>query len=316
MSCSLEGSVSDEDNEFERVLTLIGGKEKIHLVSDISKNKEDDDVGILQDFLRDVFGQTSFPSGLPHSGLPGDMHCDPENEGLTCSQAAPSETIEMSLTVKPNAVTNASQEVKKETRDSGTQKSITRRTNISSTKRTIDCPIIVFLFRQNFISSQANLVCLKEILRDVKARTKRAKIAQPALIGLIRTTLESAETEQCARVLMNVMHSVFHRQVTDTIWIGSFIPRNEDTIVAIKKNVCRVIYSSRTADYTGHKRNLFHWPFQCFRGTNERGQRDQTNSNCAGQRQTDNHKELEEGIPLKMNNHSAAAREEPAVRDG
>lgn len=312
-SCSLEAAVSEEDKEFERVVTLIGGREKIYLVSDISKSKEDDDVGILQDFLRDVFGQTSFPNGLQHSGLSAAAsHCDSANDKLTCSKTAQSQTIEMPLTVKPNG-TNESEERVKETRKNSTEKSVTKRTNIYSTKRTIDCPAIVFIFRQDFTSCQANLVCLKEIIRDVKARTKRAKIAQPALIGLIHTSLESAQTEQCAHVLENIMRSVFHRHVTDIIWVGSFIPRNEDKILAIKKNVCRVIYSSRTADNTGHRRNLFLWPFQCLFGTNLR---DQSNSTSAGHKPTGNRKDLEEGIPLKTNNHSTVAHEESAVTDG
>lgn len=271
----------------------------------------------MHDFLRDMFSQTSFPNGQPHSALP-DMHCDFDNEKLTCSKAAPSQTIEMPLTVRPKAVKCPSEEVGKETRNDSSQKTITRRTNISSTKRTIDCPVIVFIFRQTFISCQANLVCLKEILRDVKARTKRAKIAQPALIGLIRTHLESAETEQCAQVLENMMRSVFHRQVTDTIWIGSFIPKKDDKILEIKKNVCRVIYSSRTADNTGHRRNSLLWPFQCLLGPNRRASRDQANSSSAEHRKTGNHDNPDEGIPLKTNNQSSAAHgdEESSVKHG
>lgn len=249
-SPSLEDALSEEERDFQKILALIGGKERIHLVSDACSSKdEDDDAGILQEFIRDVFYDSSFAktNRQPHSSLPDRQSASERN---TCCKTVTSPTSEVPLTVRPKDVellVSPSEEVAKEARNDSSQKTLTRRTNISSTKRTIDCPVIIFLFRQTFLSCHGNLAGLKEILRDVKARTKRATIAQPALIGLIRTTLESPETNHCAQFLDTMMRSVFKRHAADTIWVGTFIPKTEEKILEIKTNACRVIYSSRTA---------------------------------------------------------------------
>uniref|UniRef100_A0A8C6UQD5 Uncharacterized protein n=1 Tax=Neogobius melanostomus TaxID=47308 RepID=A0A8C6UQD5_9GOBI len=242
--CSLGDALAEEEKEFQKVLAQIGGREKIHLVSDVGKSKEDDDAGILQDFLRDVFGQTSFPNGQPDSALP-DTH-------------SPSQ-MEMPLTVRPKAVANP-----------------------------------------------RNLLYLKEILRDVKARTKRAKVAQPALIGLIRTTLESAETEQCALVLENMMRSVFHRQAAYQFVCTHYYLTK--TSLHLQQRVSSKTLQTKAAfikwgllinwqrgkhvlivsfkDNTRHRRNSILWPFQCLFGTNGRTPRNQANSSSSGHRQT------------------------------
>uniref|UniRef100_A0A8C6UKC8 Uncharacterized protein n=1 Tax=Neogobius melanostomus TaxID=47308 RepID=A0A8C6UKC8_9GOBI len=283
--CSLGDALAEEEKEFQKVLAQIGGREKIHLVSDVGKSKEDDDAGIL-----------------------------------------------------PKAVANPSEDGGKETRNDSCQKTVTRRTNISSTKRTIDSPIIVFLFRQTFISCQGNLLYLKEILRDVKARTKRAKVAQPALIGLIRTTLESAETDS----------KTLQTKAAFIKW-GLLINWQRG------KHVLIVSFK----DNTRHRRNSILWPFQCLFGTNGRTPRNQANSSSSGHRQTGrsistgpkgthllnrsfltglhqfllcteikcmlcfvflpgNHKDREAGIPLKTNIQSAVAHvdEESSGKDG
>ncbi|XP_033821586.1 uncharacterized protein LOC117370301 [Periophthalmus magnuspinnatus] len=310
--CHLEDTIYEGEKEFQKILAEIGGRERIHLVSDVGKSKEDDDAGILQEFLRDVFSQTSFPNGQPHSAHT-NTHCDTENENLASCKTR--QATNLPLTVRPKAVTNPS-EIGRETRN-GSQKSVWRR-DIYSTKRTIDSPVIIFIFRNTFLKCHSNLVCLKEILKDVKARTKRAQNAQPALIGLIRTSLESAETKQCAVVLENMMRSVFHRHVPDSMWIGSFVPKKEEEILEIKKNFCRVIYSSRTADNTGHRGNSLFWPFQCLLGPIRRAPRDRAKSNSTDNWQSGNPKDLEENIPLKTYNQSVGPHtvdEELAVKD-
>ncbi|KAK7889353.1 hypothetical protein WMY93_024913 [Mugilogobius chulae] len=275
--CAFEDTCPQEEKEFQRVLALIGGREKIHLISDVGKSKEDDDMGILQEFQRDLFGQTSFSNGQPHSALPGNF----DNERHTSCKTA--SATELPLTVRPKALTNPSEEVERNVRH-GNQKTVARR-DTHCTKRTIDSAVIIFIL---------------ERLSDVKARTKHAKNTQPALIGLIRTSkVESAETEQSALVLETLMRSVFHRHVPDAMWVGTFIPKEEDKITEIKKNFCRVTYSSRTADNTEHRRDPLFWPFQCLLGPNRRTSRDRAKGNSTDNWQTGNPRDQGESIPLK-----------------
>uniref|UniRef100_A0A3Q2XUM2 C2orf72-like C-terminal domain-containing protein n=1 Tax=Hippocampus comes TaxID=109280 RepID=A0A3Q2XUM2_HIPCM len=126
----------------------------------------------------------------------------------------------------------------------GTQRTVIRQSSSSSRRRTIDCPAIVFLFRQTFISSE---LCLKEVLKDVKARTNRASGTLPALIGLVRITAgESDESRRCVQRLEMLIRKVFPQHPADTVWVASFLPGAPGSVLDIKKNVCRVIACSQT----------------------------------------------------------------------
>uniref|UniRef100_A0AAV2KXV3 Uncharacterized protein n=1 Tax=Knipowitschia caucasica TaxID=637954 RepID=A0AAV2KXV3_KNICA len=115
-----------------------------------------------------------------------------------------------------------------------------------------------------------------------------------------------------------MMRTVFHRHAPGDMWIGSFIPEKEDYILEIKRNICRVILSSRTADNTRHKGNPLLWPFQCFLGPNGRLARGQANSNSTDNWQPGK-KDLEECIPLRTNNQPIClpvVDEDSPVKDG
>uniref|UniRef100_A0A671Z417 Uncharacterized protein n=1 Tax=Sparus aurata TaxID=8175 RepID=A0A671Z417_SPAAU len=211
-SASEDDTLPEEEREFKKILALIGGRERIFLVSDPCQSKE-------------VDGEDA-TAGI----LPGDL-------GLG---ACPLEG-----------------EDKRPTRNGTVQKTATRRANIYSLKRTIDSPLIIFIFRQTFISNNSNQRCLKEILKDVKARTKRARIAQPALIGLIRAKQECAETRQCAQILEHLMRSVFHRHSPETMWV----------------------------DNTRDRGNPLFWPFQCLFWPQRRGLRGQANNSPTNRKQ-------------------------------
>uniref|UniRef100_A0A3B4TM73 Uncharacterized protein n=1 Tax=Seriola dumerili TaxID=41447 RepID=A0A3B4TM73_SERDU len=221
---SLEDTLPEEEREFQRIIALIGGKERIYLVSDALR-----------------------PKGL-------DLRACPLGEDR--------------------------QKEKRPTHNGNAQRTATRRANIYSIKRAIDSPIIIFIFRQTFVSKDSNEVCLKEILKDVKARTKRATIARPALIGLIRARQESAETHQCVQLLESLIRSVFYKHPPEAIWAGCFIPKTEDKILSIKQNTCRVIHSSQTADNTGDRGNPLFWPFQCLFWPQRRGAGGQANNSA------------------------------------
>ncbi|KAL6108055.1 uncharacterized protein ACO6RY_18682 [Pungitius sinensis] len=297
MAAFLEPTLPEEEREFHKAMASIGGKERIYLVSDACTTKEEDgDAAVLQEFIREMFPDNS-----------GRTQTDQIAKGETSICVTQTETAKRHETPLPKdsgvralpAEEDGDKE-KRSTRDGTAQRTATR-ANIYSRKRTIDSPIIIFIFRQTFIDRPANEVCLKETLKDVKARTKRARIPRPALIGLIRTRLESAETRQCAQLLERHIRSVFHKHSPETIWVGSFIPQTEGNTLSIKKNACKVILSSQTADNTRNRGNQLFWPFQCLLRA-QRGGRD-TNSSISRQRGDTGSKE--EGIPLKISLLSA-----------
>ncbi|XP_054458969.1 LOW QUALITY PROTEIN: uncharacterized protein LOC129094732 [Anoplopoma fimbria] len=304
MAAFLEHTLPEEEREFQKIIALIGGKERIYLVSDArrSRDVDGDDAGILQEFIQDMFHNSG---GQPNTSR--THHGDTASENTDCGKQGTVKSNDIPLIERPtDVVLGACPGKRKRTRRSSqrarnAQRTATRRANIYSLKRTIDSPIIIFIFRQTFISKQSNDLCLKETLKDVKARTKRARIARPALMGLIHTRQESAETHQCAQLLERLIRSVFHKQSPETVWVGSFIPKMEDKMLSIKKNACKVIYSSQTADNTGDRGNQLFWPFQCLFRAQRRGQA--TNSSTGRQRGDTGSKE--EGIPLKIKSLSA-----------
>ncbi|XP_071344130.1 uncharacterized protein [Trachinotus anak] len=308
---SLEDTLPEEDREFQRTIALIGGKEKIYLVSDACQSKEvdADDAGILQEFIHDMFQNSGHASsnGQPHSSDSSNRGDTASANTHSCNKTEATKCNEIPLTARPEGldlracpVGEDREKEKRPKRNGNAQKTARRRANIYSLKRAIDSPIIIFIFRQTFVSKDSNAVCLKEILKDVRARTKRARIARPALIGLIRARQESAETLRCAQLLECLIRSVFHKHPPETIWAGCFIPKTEDKILSIKQNACKVIQSSQTADNTRDRGNPLFWPFQCLFWPQRRGAGGQAN-NSTITRQRGDTGSVEEGIPLKTN---------------
>lgn len=256
---SLEDTLPVEERDFQRIISLIGGKERIYLVSDACQTKEvDADEGeILQEFIRDMFhGGGSLhanSNGEPCSSDPSSRE-DAASATTSCSKAEAAKGNEIPLTARPRGLDLRAcpLEEKRPTHNGNAQKTATKRANVYSLKRAIDAPIIIFIFRQTFVGKESNEVCLREILKDVKARTKRARISRPALIGLIRARQESAETQKCSQLLECLIRSVFHKHPPETIWAGSFIPKTEEKILSIKQNACKVIQSSQTAGVITH----------------------------------------------------------------
>lgn len=256
-STSLEDTIAEEEREFQKIITLIGGKERIFLVSAASQSKEvdGDDTELLQELMRDMFhisdhattkGQTNSCTLRSHGDSASTNHVSSKKETVNCN--------DMALTARPKDLVlgacTVGEDTEKETRPSrngNAQRITTRGSNIYSQQRVIDSHVIIFIFRQTFLSKKSNKVSLKEILKDVKARTKCSTIARPALIGLIRTRQENAESPRCVQLLECQIRSVFHKHPPEAIWVGCFIPNTESKMLSIKKKSCEVICSSQTA---------------------------------------------------------------------
>lgn len=213
----------EEERDFQKVLALVGGKERIYLVSDACGRDEvgEDDADVLREFMRDMF----------HGYAESPGACQPSAEDERSG----------------GALTSKADHEQPPARNGHRQRTATRDSDVSSRRRAIDAPLIIFLFRQTFVSRGANARCVKEILKDVRARAQRAGARRPALIGLIRTRLERAETHLCAQSLERVIRAVFHAHPPETIWVGCFTPRAESATLSIKKNACRVLQASQKA---------------------------------------------------------------------
>ncbi|XP_049580001.1 uncharacterized protein C2orf72 [Syngnathus scovelli] len=274
-----------EESEFERTLASIGGKERIYLVSDAAERNDatESDADVLREFINDLFGdQRPLPTVCA-----GELsHVCHKGHGDKPSQGTPDD---INSGARPNS----------------TQRTIIKQTSCSSRRRTIDCPAIVFLFRQNFISD----VGIKEVLKDVRARTKGASSTVPALIGLVRLNAgQSDESRRCVLQLETLIRKVFPQHPSDAVWVGSFIPGTPDNVLDIKKNVCRAIAYSQTADITQDHRNPLLWPFQCLLRSNRGGA---ANSPPTNKRRGDSGS-VDVSIPLKSN---AGPNEESVTTD-
>ncbi|KAM9796008.1 uncharacterized protein C2orf72 homolog isoform 2-T5 [Syngnathus typhle] len=213
-----------EESEFEKTLASIGGKERIYLVSDVAERNDEggSDADVLREFIDDLFGDQR-PLPTLCAGELG--HVCQKGHGDKPPQGTPDD-------------------INSGARPHGTQRTIVKQTSSSSRRRTIDCPAIMFVFRQNFISNLG----LKEVLKDVRARTKGASSAVPALIGLVRLNSgESDESRRCVLQLETLIRKVFPQHPSDAVWVGSFISGTPDNVLDIKKNLCRVIAYSQTA---------------------------------------------------------------------
>ncbi|CAG5864304.1 unnamed protein product [Menidia menidia] len=288
-------TLAEEERDFQKLLAQIGGRERIHLVSDACKSVEvdGDDVGILQEFIRDMFhnSRPATATGQPRPSPGGDAAEKTENSN------------ERPLTADPLTADERTEERSAR----GARRTVKQRFNIHSSKRAIDSSVVVFVFRQRFVGQIANGVCLKEILRDVRARTGRSATSRPALVGLVRASEEEegAETRRCERVLESLMRSVFRKHAPDTIWVGCFVPKTEATMLSIKKNACRVFLASQTADTTGDRGDPPFWPFQCWFRPQRRTARGQNNNKSSNSRQKGAAESVEEGIPLNTGVSSA-----------
>uniref|UniRef100_A0AAY4EQL1 Uncharacterized protein n=1 Tax=Denticeps clupeoides TaxID=299321 RepID=A0AAY4EQL1_9TELE len=150
---------------------------------------------------------------------------------------------------------------------------------VKSASRAVDAAVVMFLINQQYVQRTPNRVCVKEILKDVKARIRHLKV-RPALVGLVRSEVETGQSQALVEVLERLLRSVFRQHSHQAIWAGVFIPGNVERILAVRRHATMALISSlmtvmgflnmgRTCGLglkqTVHSFCCFHWFHRSFR---------------------------------------------------
>ncbi|XP_033883627.3 uncharacterized protein C2orf72 isoform X2 [Acipenser ruthenus] len=262
-------SQQDDDpteEEFQQVLKDIGGRERIFLVSDVLEKGDGSETGSLEEFVNEMF-----PSGLnTTTGTSDDETCvaikngsisaggggdgsvignvNASNcAGIPGEEIQPGEKDEADPCSSDDASSSAAKPatglVKCSQQKGGVETRRAYGKACKGTQRAIDCPLIVFVFRHEFLLHPRNRVCLKEILKDVRGRSRAAGV-QPALLGLVHSRRESGDSWQSVRLLEQLLQRVFKGHPGEAMWAGHFIPKNPGCTLEIKRNACKAIRAS------------------------------------------------------------------------
>ncbi|KAI2650134.1 hypothetical protein H4Q32_000053 [Labeo rohita] len=272
----------EHDDPFQQILHQIGGKSNIHLISAVSGS--DGDTGVLQDFLADLFNneETTDCAGNSNGEIKIQTNvCSPDQSHT--DQSEQSSTDHCSNREKPDPLKN---------------KTVSSSRKSSGKQRAIKCSVIIFIFKHDYVCNKENYVCLREILKDVRARIKRNAL-RPALLGLVHTDCDQSESHDSVELLDRSMRSVFINHPPQAIWTGPYVTKSPDLLQEIRWNACRAVNSSMSADSaTGRKSSLF-WQPKCFPGIFRKRPGRQADVNTNSWQQA-NPNATEEGIPLQM----------------
>lgn len=259
---------SQGDEEFRQILSEIGGKERIHLVSESWNPQDGNPSQLVEEFVKVIFHSPCLEYRDDATDNFIHMASNRSNGSVSADDKSQENQTSFEMIATSNSVSRAKAlhsseggefiqprrpqglEVNAKLDGEDTEKPTVVKRGIFNKSsdhrgvhRAIDSPIIIFIFRQEFISCIENRICLKEILKDVKVRLKIAGVV-PALLGLVYLRGQSRETCTSVEVLDQLIRSVFRSHSSEMIWVGPFVPKTADGMHTIKKNVCRTLQSS------------------------------------------------------------------------
>ncbi|XP_030647757.1 uncharacterized protein LOC115828002 isoform X2 [Chanos chanos] len=250
-----------EEEEFQQILNRIGGKGKICLVVDTCKKDDNDASGrtTLQEFIVDMFqnGLTDISEPVTDNSKAGYGGND-VMDSLNCITKTGDQIQSFEQDRTPRHVEGKCLELSPiqdgKGKGRGRSKEEVNRTirssmNVGGKERAIDSALVIFIFKHEYVSCKRNHVCVKEILKDVRARIKRTG-ARPALLGLIHSDAENTETGESVGILEHFLRSVFQMQPPESIWVGLYIPRIADRMLTIKRETCKVVNFSLSTVFT------------------------------------------------------------------
>ncbi|KAI4902083.1 hypothetical protein NFI96_014701 [Prochilodus magdalenae] len=232
-------TLQHEEEEFHQVLQQIGGTGNVYLVGDVDASSKDGDCKccLMKELLAELF---------PAGGTCGEINSNGKVRCCSGSKGQCGRPEMVGAKLRPK----------------------------SDKERAMHCAVVIFLFRHAYLHDEANRVCVREVLKDIRTRTKGHGV-QPALLGLVHAHCESPETGESVELLDQMLRSVFPKHPHDSIWAGHFVPRAEDGVQAIRRHICRCVLTAQAAQSTDtvrSRKGQFFWPLQqCFRrGRRER----------------------------------------------
>ncbi|XP_076879958.1 uncharacterized protein LOC143528228 [Brachyhypopomus gauderio] len=295
---------TSEDEEFHHTLTHVGGPGQMYLVGDVNEMDNKCDYSILHEFTAEIFHSdrgdlscalTHIRNGDIRSGSCQDIVSDINMQSdEPCVQPARSTLKDQDQYSSEPGVPPLKKEGDSSDKRARVKSRIVKtNANMSAKGRTISCAIIIFIFRHVYVHNKNNRVCVEEVLKDVKARTKRSGL-RPALLGLIYSDVESAETRGSVMFLEQTLRSVFTKHPHESIWAGHYISKSPDGMQTIKRHICTTVHFSQSPDNMPEKQGCLSLPLRWFRGE---GQPSSTSNSPV---QKGNPENTEEGIPLRM----------------
>ncbi|XP_026879241.2 uncharacterized protein LOC113585745 [Electrophorus electricus] len=293
---------TSEDEEFNQVLSHVGGRGNIYLVGDAYPMDSKYKYRILEEFVAGIFRNDDTHRETNRVGT--DMSNGDIKSGVSCKAAVTDVIMQNDepSDLRDNRSTSHGRRrsefdaVQKEGASSAKgveAKNVLTTGNLSARGRTISCAIIIFIFRHAYVNHKGNRVCLEEILKDVKTRTKRNGV-RPALLGLVYADIENAETRDSVMFLEQTLRSVFTKHPHGSIWAGHFISKAPDGTQTIKRHICTTVHFSQSPDNMPGKQGCFPLLQRWFRGEHKPNI---TSNNLV---QEGNPESTEEGIPLQM----------------
>ncbi|XP_076134048.1 uncharacterized protein LOC143116666 isoform X1 [Alosa pseudoharengus] len=275
------------EDEFQQTIRRIGGKEKIYLIGEVCKNDGNQSTS-LQTLVDEMFSDSKHNPSSVNTTLNDNTR--PENQTNTLNDVADIKDI---LPIQDKAGMDVSAMDGNEPGVNGDiHRTIRSSRNATAAARLIDSAMIIFIFKHEYISSNCNHICIKEIMKDVKARTKHSPNF-PAVIGLVHSVDETRGSLQSVQVLERLLHSVYRKHSSDTVWAGLYIPNTVEKIISIKRHVSKAVHSSLSPDNVRTNNRL--WSLKCL---SRRRQRRQPRGSCISRSV-----ETVEGIPLKSRGH-------------
>ncbi|KAI7791419.1 hypothetical protein IRJ41_018869, partial [Triplophysa rosa] len=284
---------ASESDDFQQILKQIGGKSNICLISSVCE--ADGDAGLLQDFIADMFDENlheettdCIGSGNGEIKIHTTLSRE-EADPISPDQSQPEPSNHSSIPARRCTKSDKVEALK--------SKTVTSSRNVSGKQRSIKCSVIIFIFGHDYVCNKANNVCLREILKDVRARVKRNAHC-PALLGLILTDCNRPQSPESVDLLDRLLRSVFINRPQEAIWTGRYVTKDPEVLQEIKRNACKAVKSSLSGDSSPVSKESLFWAMTCLPGIFKKSNRGQ--ADIPSSRQQANPQTTEEGIPLQM----------------